>query len=132
MAIADVRWLAALLLLAPGCILEPGISSSTTRCADSQTVADGFRLVIQNPGHLAGRCVAISHDDSRVDDAFALRKVGADGVAFLPIEGAGRYQMSVRVADADDEYCATGVGEIADHPGSGLVGVLGEARYFCH
>ena len=126
-----MRWLALVAVLLSGCILEPGLESSTTKCPVSEPLQDGFRLEVEDPGRLVGRCVAIAHDGDGSDEDFALRRLGADGVAYLPVEGAGRYYLSVSVRDEDDKYCATDVGEFADHAGLGVVIVKGSPQGVC-
>lgn len=125
-----MRWLVPVLILGlPGCILEPGLSQSTTHCPSSTPLEDGFKLTVAEPGRLVGRCVAVSHAGS--DDDFALRQLGTDGVAYLPIEGPGDYRLSVTVRDADDKYCAMNVYAHPSHPGAGLVEVVGETGHVC-
>lgn len=125
-----MRWLLSALLLAlPGCVFEPGLDQSPTQCPASVPLQTGFKLIVSEPGRLVGRCVAIHHTGS--DDAFALRQLDGDGVAFLPIDGPGDYRLEVSVRDANDKYCATAVHASPSHPGSGLVEVVGESMRMC-
>lgn len=125
-----MRWpLVFLLVGLPGCIFEPGLSQSTTDCAASEPLQDGFRLVVAEPGRLAGRCVAISQQGG--DDEFALRQLGSDGVAYLPIEGPGDYRLGVSVRDPSDKYCRTELYASPSHPGAGLIEVVGEVGRVC-
>lgn len=120
---------ATLVLAFSGCIVEPGLDESTTKCPASTPLATGFRLTVADPGRLVGRCVGVAHEGS--DEPFALRKLGTDGVAHLPIEGQGRYVLDVSVRDADDKYCATTVVEFAEHPGTGVVSLEGQVGHVC-
>ncbi len=119
----------SLAFLLPGCILEPGLDQSTTRCPESVLLETGFRLVVADPGRLVGRCVAITLQGS--DDDFALRQLGSDGVAYLPIDGPGDYRLGVSVRDPNDKYCRAEVHASPSHPGAGLVEVVGEVGRVC-
>lgn len=128
---AVVVVLVVALASAGGCMFERGLSDSSTDCATRAPSGAGVLVAISDPELLAGRCMSIAHNDSRIDDPFAFSKVDAGGRAFLPVDGAGSFYLSVSANLPDDNYCQRHVGVFLDHPGTGILERDEEAATLC-
>ncbi|HLE47176.1 MAG TPA: hypothetical protein VI818_02680 [Candidatus Thermoplasmatota archaeon] len=125
-----MRTVLALLLAAFAGCYGPGLEESTMDCDALPTGPNGFSLLVENPGRLVGRCVALRRNQVG-DTTVVLSKLSENGTAFLPVKEIGRYSLTVAVRPVGDKYCVHDVSEHVDHPGTGVIDVRARPGMVC-